>query len=111
MKTHTSLPWHVDRTYPHCPAIHGADGTHVNVDFQDNGDSELIVDAVNNYHAPAHYARFELRQDEDTGRLYWWGHEDGWKDATEVGENGVITISCEHFKVGTVLHMIEPVKP
>ena len=52
--------------------------------------------------------RFELRQDEDTGRLYWWGSEDGWKDATEIGENGVLTIDAAHFPIGTVLLLKEP---
>lgn len=52
--------------------------------------------------------RFELRQDEETGRLYWWGSEDGWKDETEVGEDGVLTLSAEHFKVGTILRFSEP---
>lgn len=56
----------------------------------------------------AHFGRFELRQDEDTGRIYWWGAEDGWKDATEVGKDGTLTLSVEHFKVGTILRFSEP---
>ena len=53
-------------------------------------------------------ARFELQQDEETGRLYWWGSEDGWKDATEVGENGVLTLDGQHFAVGSRLILTEP---
>jgi hypothetical protein len=48
-------------------------------------------------------ARIELRVDEDTGRRYWWGFEEGWKDATEVGQNGVLMLDVQHFDVGTVL--------
>lgn len=51
---------------------------------------------------------FELRRDEETGRRYWWGSEDGWKDPTEIGEDGVLTISAEHFAIGTRLQLIEP---
>lgn len=58
-----------------------------------------------------HHARFELRQDEETGRLYWWGGEDGWKDATEVGENGALTLDAQHFTVGSVLTLVEPFDP
>lgn len=57
-----------------------------------------------------HTGRFELRRDEDTGRLYWWGGEDGWKDPTEIGEDGVLTLDAQHFAVGTVLKMTEPVE-
>lgn len=53
--------------------------------------------------------RFELRQDEDTGRLYWWGAEGGWKDPTEIGENGVLTLDAGAFVVGTVLTFTEPI--
>ena len=56
------------------------------------------------------YGHFELRKDEDTGRLYWWGSEDGWKDATEIGEQGVLTLNAEAFTVGTSLTFIEPRK-
>jgi hypothetical protein len=59
---------------------------------------------------PTHTARFELRQDEDTDRLYWWGAENGWKDATEIGENGVLTLDASAFAIGTVLTLIEPGK-
>lgn len=52
--------------------------------------------------------RFELCVDEDTGRRYWFGSEDGWKDATEVGEDGTLTMSAEHFNVGAVLRFSEP---
>jgi hypothetical protein len=51
-------------------------------------------------------ARFELR--EEDGRLYWWGAENGWKDATEIGEKGVITIDAKGFEVGTVILVSEP---
>ena len=54
--------------------------------------------------------RFELMRDEDTGRLYWYGGEDGWKDNTEIGVDGVLTICPEHFTVGTVLEFTEPVE-
>jgi len=54
------------------------------------------------------YGSFELCQDEETGRLYWWGAEDGWKDPTEIGEEGVLTMKAEHFKLGTTLTMREP---
>ena len=52
--------------------------------------------------------RFELRIDEDTGRKYCWGSEEGWKDATEIGEDGVLTLSADAFAVGTVLQFSEP---
>ena len=55
-----------------------------------------------------HHARFELRQDEDTGRRYWWGSEDGWKDATEIGEDGVLMLDAQHFAIGSVLTLTEP---
>lgn len=55
-----------------------------------------------------HTARFELRRDEDTGRLYWWGAEDGWKDATEIGEDAVLTLNGANFQVGTILRLSEP---
>jgi hypothetical protein len=55
-----------------------------------------------------HTGRFKVRVDEDTGRRYWWGGEDGWKDPAEIGENGVLTIDAQHFAVGTVLHLSEP---
>lgn len=55
-----------------------------------------------------HTGRFELRIDEETGRRYWWGGEDGWKDATEIGEDGVLTLDAMHFAVGTVLSLTEP---
>ena len=48
--------------------------------------------------------QFELKQDEDTGRRYWWGAEDGWKDATEIGdEDGTLIMRPEHFSIGTIL--------
>lgn len=53
-------------------------------------------------------ARFELRQEENTGRLFWWGAEDGWKDAAEIGEDGVLTLDATAFAVGTVLILTEP---
>ena len=57
---------------------------------------------------PCTTGRFELRQDEDTGRLYWWGGEDGWKDPTEIGEDGVLILDGQHFAIGTVLLFREP---
>ena len=54
-----------------------------------------------------HYGRFELRQD-DFGRRYWWGAEDGWKDPTEIGENGVLMLDAAHFAIGTVITLVEP---
>lgn len=56
-----------------------------------------------------HFGRFEVREDEDAGRRYWWGAEDGWKDPTEVGEDGVITVDARHFAIGAVLYMSEPI--
>src|SRR5690348_14358731 len=52
--------------------------------------------------------RFELRVDEDTGRRYWWGGEDGWKDPTEVGEDGTLIVHVDSFQPGTVLVFTEP---
>lgn len=57
---------------------------------------------------PRTTGRYEIRQDEETGRRYWFGSEDGWKDETEIGANGVITLSVESFPVGTTLMLIEP---
>jgi hypothetical protein len=51
--------------------------------------------------------RFEIRVDEETGRRYWWGAEDGWKDATEIGVNGVLTLDAAAFEPGTVLELHE----
>ena len=42
--------------------------------------------------------RFEVRLSECTGRRYWWGWESGWKDATEIGENGVLTLDADASK-------------
>jgi len=52
-------------------------------------------------------ANIELREDDD-GRRYWYGAEDGWKEPTELGEDGVLMLSVEHFAVGTKLYMEEP---
>lgn len=52
--------------------------------------------------------RFELKVDEDTGRRYWWGAEDGWKDATEIGKDGLLTLHVDAFQPGTVLVFTEP---
>lgn len=52
--------------------------------------------------------RFEVRLSEYTGRRYWWGWESGWKDATEIGENGVLTLDAAAFAVGTILILSEP---
>lgn len=76
----TPLPWRVDLTYPAWPMIVGADGTHVNVDFENAADAFLIVrtvNAVNGYQA-------EADQAAETERIYtipqpeydvveWWG--------------------------------------
>lgn len=53
---------------------------------------------------------FEVKQDEETGRKYWFGAESCWKDPEEVGKNGIITINAESFEVGTVIHMEEPLE-
>lgn len=50
---------------------------------------------------------FELRIDDD-GRRYWWGGEDGWKDPTEIGEDGTLTLRADAFTVGTILRFTEP---
>ena len=50
--------------------------------------------------------RFELRIED--GRRFWWGSENGWKDATEIGENGVLTLDAAAFAIGTVLTLTEP---
>lgn len=54
------------------------------------------------------WGHFELRQDEETGRRYWFGAESDWKDGTEVGRNGVLILDSKHFEVGTRLVMTEP---
>ena len=51
---------------------------------------------------------FQLMQDEDTGRRYWYGSEDGWKDGTEIGWDGIVTLDAEGFVVGTVIFVHEP---
>lgn len=56
------------------------------------------------------YGYFEVMQDEETGRKYWYGAEDGWKDPEEIGENGVITMDAKAFEVGTVLTVREPIE-
>jgi hypothetical protein len=59
-----------------------------------------------------HHAHFEVREDEETGRRYWYGAEDGWKDATDVGdEHGRMILDPKHYAVGTVLVMTEPLSP
>lgn len=52
--------------------------------------------------------RFELRQDEDTGRKFWFGGEEEWKDPTEVGEDGTLIVNADAFQVGTIFVFIEP---
>lgn len=52
---------------------------------------------------------FEVKQDEETGRKYWFGGESGWKNPEEIGEDGVITMDAESFEVGTTISMREPV--
>jgi len=52
--------------------------------------------------------RFEVRLSEHTGRHYWWGWESGWKDATEIGENGALTLDAAAFAIGTVITLTEP---
>lgn len=54
----------------------------------------------------AHIGRFELCIED--GRRFWWGAEDGWKDATEIGKNGVLTLDASRFAIGTVLTLTEP---
>jgi hypothetical protein len=51
--------------------------------------------------------QFELK--EDSGRKYWFGAEDGWKDATEIGDKeGTLVIGVDHFPVGTKLIFQDP---
>lgn len=51
--------------------------------------------------------QFELKQDEDTGRKYWFGAEDGWE--TEIGdEEGTLILRIDNFPVGTKLIFIDP---
>lgn len=54
-----------------------------------------------------HYreAYFELIEDED-GRVFWHGAEDGWKDACDMGD--MLILDAKQFKVGTVIRMEEP---
>lgn len=54
----------------------------------------------------ARIGRFELRIED--GRRFWWGYEDGWKDETEIGKNGVLTIDAAEFAIGTVFTLSEP---
>lgn len=67
-----------------------------------------IADAIFAWLGPqsATVGRFELRIED--GRRFWWGSENGWKDATEIGENGVLTLDAAAFAIGTVLTLTEP---
>lgn len=53
--------------------------------------------------------RFELMEDDETGRKYWFGAEDSWIEGTEIGEDdGMLKLSIDTFPVGTVLVFTEP---
>lgn len=69
----TPRPWRVDYTYPKWPMIIGADGSHVNVDFENAADAELIVMAVNACDSPD--AMFQLPDPvpDDVGYVEWHG--------------------------------------
>lgn len=54
----------------------------------------------------ARIGRFESRTED--GRRFWWGYEDGWKDETEIGKDGVLTIDAAEFAIGTILTLSEP---
>lgn len=82
----TPLPWRVDLTYPRWPQIVGADGTLVNVDFENAADAFLIVRTVNQAHGftkeAEHAERLELAYsiarphlDKAVEAEYveWWG--------------------------------------
>ena len=72
----------------------------------EDGDLYLTDAAWSVKDTHAHTGRFELRI--ENGRRFWWGAEDGWKDATEIGENGVLTLDAAAFAVGTILILSEP---
>lgn len=69
----TLRPWHIDLTYPKWPMIIGADGTKVNVDFENAADAALIVAAVNSCELPDE--QFETKEGlPDTAEyVEWWG--------------------------------------
>ena len=76
----TPLPWRVDLTYPAWPMIIGADGTHVNVDFENAADAFLIVQCVNAAHgyqvAADHAAEMERAYNipqPEKEYVEWWG--------------------------------------
>ena len=48
---------------------------------------------------------FELRIED--GRRFWWVRRMG-SDATEIDENGVLTLDAAAFAIGTVLTLTEP---
>ena len=54
-------------------------------------------------------ARFELIEDDDSGRRYSYGAQTDWKQATEVGtQTGELVMRPEHFATGTIVLVIEP---
>lgn len=68
----TPRPWRVDRTYPNWPMIVGADGSHVNVDFENAADADLIVAAVNGYTGPENDGTPDAPESEYE-YVEWWG--------------------------------------
>lgn len=70
---YTPLPWRVDARYPNWPAIVGADGSHVNVDFENAADAYLIVQLVNaRFGFPAEEMPEQL-QEQEGEYVEWWG--------------------------------------
>lgn len=69
----TPRPWRVDRTYPAWPMIVGADGSHVNVDFENAADADLIVAAVNACGLPDEQFHTNEPPPADVEYVEWWG--------------------------------------
>ena len=69
----TPRPWRIDLTYPKWPMILGADGTKVNVDFENVADAALIVAAVNSYAGPEIGDTPIEEPREEHEYVEWWG--------------------------------------
>lgn len=53
-------------------------------------------------------AWFEIRQDDETGEVYWYGGGAGDKEATEMSKGEPLIMPPDHWPVGTRVDVTEP---